>query len=225
MLRTGAAGGTALSSLTIMSRTTLKLGMVSAIAVAVATLLIVQHQTVSRLREKNELLQQQQGQLTQLAAENERLSNLLVQANSARALPEQDARELLKLSAEVGLLRQQSRVLARVQEENRELRARPAQQLVAVPSQQVFSPAEMFARNACINQLRQIDGAMQQYALENRLSATNIVTAEQILPYLKEQEEVLRCPSGGTYSFGPLTNLPTCSIPGHAIPTEASGGP
>src|SRR5262249_30175944 len=162
------------------------LGIVGAIAVAVAILLIVQHQSVSRLREENHSLQQQQGQLTQLAAENERLSNLLVQANSDRLLPEQDARELLKLRGGVGLLRQQSKELPGLREENRQLRALPAHQLVAVPSQQVLSPAEMFATNACINQLRQIDGAMQQYALENRLSATNIVTAEQILPYLKE---------------------------------------
>ena len=65
-----------------------------------------------------------------------------------------------------------------------------------------------------------IDGAMQQCALEHRLSATNILTTEDILPYLKDQEEVLRCPSGGTYTFGSLTNPPTCSIPGHAIPQQ-----
>jgi hypothetical protein len=209
----------------MMSITKLKLGIAGAVAVAVATPLIVQHQTVSKLREENQTLQQQQVQATQLAVENERLSNQLVQANSARPLPEQQARELLRLRSEVGLLRQQSKELARVQEENRELRARPAQQLAAVPSPKVPDSPEMAARNACINNLRQIEGAMQQCALENKMSPTNIVTAEQILPYLKGQEEVFRCPSGGTYTFGSLTNAPTCSIPGHAIPTEAASGP
>ena len=55
-----------------------------------------------------------------------------------------------------------------------------------------------------------------QHALENNFSVTNIVIAEQILPYLKEGQ-LPRCPAGGTYSFGSLTNPPTCSIPGHAI--------
>jgi hypothetical protein len=73
---------------------------------------------------------------------------------------------------------------------------------------------------ACVNHLRQIDGAMQQCALEHSLSATNIVTTEDILPYLINQEEVLRCPSGGAYTYGSLTNPPTCSIPGHAIPQQ-----
>lgn len=203
----------------------LKLGIAGAIAVALGAPLIVQHQTVSKLREENQSLQLQQTRLTQLTAENERLSNQLVAANSAKVLPEGQARELLRLRGEVGLLRQQSKELERVQAENHQLRTWQVQQLVAVQSQQVLSPADMAARNACINNLRQIDGAMQQCALENRMSQTNIVTAEQIVPYLKRQEEVFRCPSGGTYTFGSLTHVPTCTIPGHAIPTEAPSGP
>ncbi len=76
--------------------------------------------------------------------------------------------------------------------------------------------------NACINNLRQIDGASQQWAPENKFSTRDILTAEQIIPYLKLGKEVFRCPSGGTYTFGSLTNSPTCSIPGHAIVHAAS---
>ena len=54
--------------------------------------------------------------------------------------------------------------------------------------------------------------------MENRLGVTNTVTAEQILPYLKENK-LPECPSGGTYWFGSVTNVPTCSIPGHALPS------
>ena len=39
-------------------------------------------------------------------------------------------------------------------------------------------------RNACINNLRQIDGAKQQYALESAVADTVVPTAAQITPYL-----------------------------------------
>lgn len=215
----GAAGGTAFTALKVMGITKIKLGLVSAVAVAVAAPLVIQHQAVSRLREQNQSLQLQQRQLTQLAAENERLSNLLAQATTAQALPAEQNLELLRLRGEVGLLRRQSNELARLQQENRQLRTQAVQQIAAVSVPRAVTSADVAAAmNTCINNLRQIDGAMQQCALEHSLSVTDIVTAEQILPYLKDQEQVFRCPSGGSYTFGSLTNPPTCSIPGHAIP-------
>jgi prepilin-type N-terminal cleavage/methylation domain-containing protein len=38
--------------------------------------------------------------------------------------------------------------------------------------------------NACINNLRQIDGAIQQYALENNVVAAGAVTPLNVVPYL-----------------------------------------
>src|SRR5512144_521701 len=38
--------------------------------------------------------------------------------------------------------------------------------------------------NACINNLREIDGAIQEYALENRVPAANPVTSDMVAPYL-----------------------------------------
>ena len=76
------------------------------------------------------------------------------------------------------------------------------------------------ARNVCINNLRQIDGAIQQCALENKLTTNDTVTAEQLQPYLKRIPEVLSCPSGGSYTFGSVTQLPSCSIAGHAFPAQ-----
>jgi hypothetical protein len=178
---------------------------------------------MSKLADENQSLQQQQTRLIQLAAENERLSNLVAQTSSAQALPEQQNSELLRLRGEVGMLRQQSKELAVLQDENRQLRARAVQRAAAASTRELAA-ADAAAMNTCINNLRQIDGAMQQCALEHSLSATNIVTTEDILPYLKNQEEVLRCPSGGAYTYGSLTNPPTCSIPGHAIPQEQMSG-
>src|SRR5665811_1444447 len=53
---------------------------------------------------------------------------------------------------------------------------------IAVPN---FVRARTTAQmNACINNLRQIDGAIQQYALENHSSAATAVTLLNITPYL-----------------------------------------
>jgi hypothetical protein len=72
------------------------------------------------------------------------------------------------------------------------------------------------AMNACINNLRQIDGAIQQWALENQKSANSPVTAQDITPYLKNGFP--SCPAGGTYTLSTVGQMPTCSIPGHALP-------
>src|SRR6516162_8440784 len=201
-----------------MTATKLKLAIVGTITVAaIAAPVIVQHQSVSRLREENRILQEQQSNFAQLASENERLSNLVAQANRAPALEQDQVRELLRLRGEVASLRQQSKELAQMQKDNRELQTRQA--AIPPPRQEALASDDA-TRNECINHLRQIDGAIQQYALEYKLSENDSVTAEQIMPYLKNPDAVLRCPSGGTYTFGAVTNVPLCSVPGHAIPTD-----
>lgn len=195
--------------------------IVGLIVAAMAGLLIKQQQSVVRLREENQSLQQQVVQAAQLAADNERLSNSVNQAGTSERASQDQLHELLRLRGEVGQLRQKAKELVRVQEENRELRARPIAEPSPAPIQSARTvwTAEQ-ARNSCINNLRQIDGAIQQCALENKLNTNDVVTAEQLQPYLKNHQDVFRCPSGGTYSFGPVLEVPTCSIPGHAIPTQ-----
>jgi hypothetical protein len=115
------AGGTTLALLKVMGMTKLKLGIISAIMVAgVATPLVLQHQSQVRLREDNQAFRQQ---VDQLAAENERLANLVARANSSQALAIDQPSEILRLRGEVGVLRQQKSEAERVQEENRQLRA------------------------------------------------------------------------------------------------------
>jgi len=70
--------------------------------------------------------------------------------------------------------------------------------------------------NSCICNLRQIDGAIQQWALENQKKPENKVTMADITAYLKHG---VHCPQGGKYVIGPtITNTPACSIPSHALP-------
>src|SRR5258705_8470698 len=50
-------------------------------------------------------------------------------------------------------------------------------------------------KNACINNLRQIDGAIQQWALENKKDAAAGVKFTDVSGYLKNS---VICPAGGT---------------------------
>lgn len=66
--------------------------------------------------------------------------------------------------------------------------------------------------NACINNLRQIDGAIQQWALEQKKGATAAVTEADVTPYLKS---AVVCPAGGTafatsYTVTDVATRPTC---------------
>ena len=81
-------------------------------------------------------------------------------------------------------------------------------------------------KNACINNLRQIDGAIQQYALENKKAAADPVGEVDVTPYLKNS---LLCPAGGTtwansYNVTDCQTQPTCvstgggQANGHVLP-------
>jgi prepilin-type N-terminal cleavage/methylation domain-containing protein len=68
---------------------------------------------------------------------------------------------------------------------------------------------------ACLNNLRQLDAAMQQYALENRLNVNTSYSLDWLRPYVRLDStgNIPACPAGGTYSPGTtLTNSPTCSL-------------
>lgn len=72
-------------------------------------------------------------------------------------------------------------------------------------------------RNACINNLRQIDAAKQQWALEKNKSSDDVPTVDDLVPYLKDGVFPI-CPDGGTYSINEVDTLPTCTIQGHVLP-------
>ena len=64
---------------------------------------------------------------------------------------------------------------------------------IAIPN---FIKARTTAqKNACINNLRQIDGAIQQWALENKQGPASAVKFTDISGYLKNS---VICPAGGT---------------------------
>ncbi len=71
-------------------------------------------------------------------------------------------------------------------------------------------------QNACINNLRQIDGAIQQWALEQKQAATATVGLADVTPYLKNS---VICPAAGStatisdsYKTTDASSHPTCLI-------------
>jgi prepilin-type N-terminal cleavage/methylation domain-containing protein len=89
---------------------------------------------------------------------------------------------------------------------------------IAIPN---FVHARTTAQqNACINNLRQIDGAKQEFALETKAGASTTPTAAQVQPYMGRGAlgSLPVCPldSGNafatSYTIGDLSTAPLCKI-------------
>jgi prepilin-type N-terminal cleavage/methylation domain-containing protein len=73
--------------------------------------------------------------------------------------------------------------------------------------------------NACINNLRQIDGAKQQWALENHQLSTALPGSGALLVYLgRGTGQWPKCPASGTYGILAVSVPPTCTIANHVLP-------
>jgi len=78
----------------------------------------------------------------------------------------------------------------------------------------------------CINNLRQIDAAANQFALEHNLTnGAPINFPDDLTPYIKLNSagKIPSCPQGGTYSIKRVGDKPTCSLgttvtPAHVLP-------
>jgi hypothetical protein len=80
--------------------------------------------------------------------------------------------------------------------------------------------------DACINNLRRIDAAKNEWALIHNAKTNDLVTPADIKPYLEQDlgpdgkpylsvesnGNLPRCPSGGIYTIGKISELPACSV-------------
>ena len=80
---------------------------------------------------------------------------------------------------------------------------------IAVPN---FAKSKTTAcKNACVNNLRILDGAKEQYALDHKLPKGYVLNSEQekgLYEYCKGGAP--SCPGGGKYSMNPIDVTPTC---------------
>ncbi len=69
--------------------------------------------------------------------------------------------------------------------------------------------------NACINNLRQIDAAANQFALEQGKKTGDTFTwPTDLTPYIKlnSSSSIPSCPANGTYAISVVGNTPTCTL-------------
>lgn len=83
---------------------------------------------------------------------------------------------------------------------------------VAIPN--YFNSGKAASRNACISNLRQIDGAMELWAMNNNISTGTVPSGSQedeIYNYVDGGKP--ECPSNGEYSLHAISSYPqvTCS--------------
>jgi hypothetical protein len=73
--------------------------------------------------------------------------------------------------------------------------------------------------SSCINSLREIDGASQQWALDHHAASNDVPTWTDLVGADRYMREMPVCPQGGTYSLARVTDRPRCSIggPGHSL--------
>ncbi len=88
---------------------------------------------------------------------------------------------------------------------------------IAIPS---FSKArETTRKNACINNLRQIDSAKEQWALaEDKADDHTVTEADEGEIVLYIRGGMPECPADGDYEVNDIGADPTCTIADHVLP-------
>ncbi len=143
----------------------------------------------------------QDAEISKLRADNQDLPRLRNQVMQLQATNQILFQQLKSVSA---FARQQQAQLQQIAEDQQAAQA---------------AQAEADNRNICINNLRQIDAAKQQWALEKNKPLTAIPTPQDLAPYFKDGIFPV-CPSGGTYTLNAVGELPACSVPGHVLPPQ-----
>lgn len=80
---------------------------------------------------------------------------------------------------------------------------------IAVPS--LIRSRDKAQRAGCIENLKQINSAQQQWVFEKKPAADAKIKKKDLLPYFKSGEFPV-CPSGGSYQLGVPDEKPACSL-------------
>ena len=86
---------------------------------------------------------------------------------------------------------------------------------IAIPN--FIKARELSQKNACIANLKQIDGAKNTWALEQKKVNTDTPVDSDIFGSSLYIREKPACPANGTYTLADVQTKPTCTISGHTI--------
>jgi hypothetical protein len=82
---------------------------------------------------------------------------------------------------------------------------------------QFLKAREQVAKNACVNNLRMIEGTKDQYAIENNLATGDSAPESELFGPDKFLRERPVCPEGGTYTINVVGTDAACTIEGHSL--------
>lgn len=88
---------------------------------------------------------------------------------------------------------------------------------IAVPN--FVKSREMTRNKACIENLRKIDWAKDQWAIENNQPATAAPTRAMLVGSFKYLLDLPDCPAGGAYTINDISTSPECSYEGGGVHT------
>lgn len=190
---------------------------------AAVGMVMVKQETVASLTRENEQLKLQAAAAQDQAAHSEQDAAAATGEATSR---ETQMRDLVRLRAEVAALRKATNELAKARQQIDTLNQRIAQDaeekqgIIAAASAEHETSRRSDAMNACINNLRLIDAAKQQWALEQRKTPADTPTWDDLRPYLGHgpNGDLPVCPGGGTYTIATVAEKPTCNVPGHVLP-------
>ena len=88
---------------------------------------------------------------------------------------------------------------------------------IAIPN--FIKARESSQRNACIANLKQIDGAKASWALEQKKTTSDTPTDSDLFGSTAYIRDKPACPGGGTYTLDSVANKPSCSLSsvGHSL--------
>jgi competence protein ComGC len=89
--------------------------------------------------------------------------------------------------------------------------------LLAVAIPNIIRSRTTSQTNACISNLKQLDSAKHQWAVENGKTDSDAPTPYDLQNYLRDNL-FPSCPASGSYQLNLVSTEPTCSIAGHVLP-------
>jgi hypothetical protein len=166
-------------------------------------------------------------QMDALQTQVDTLQKQAASQNDEIASLRKDNEELLSLRNEVRQLRDDKQKLnkqlqtsqaqvERSQAEVQQVQAQANQTATQIAERRIVQMRQDQATaNTCINNLRLINAAKQQWALEHAKTPDAIPTPQDLVAYFPNQL-FPQCPAGGSYTINAVSNTATCTIAGHA---------
>jgi hypothetical protein len=153
--------------------TKFKIILTGVVVAAVTASLLIQGRAQSKIRENDAALRRQDNQLADLAAENQRLSNLVVQTKTNSTTPDDRTAELAQLRAKAQALRQQADQLAKELAENRRSMgvrffSRGDFNLLDHNHEKASAMANVPAEGGKLNDAKSVAAALRKYADEHQ---------------------------------------------------------